>query len=87
MTRPRERTDRDPERVPGAPPGYRPVFSRVGGAQLGSCDRCGVAVNVNDAQARKDHELFHQGLRAMWATARAKSPPGPNEQEVTPNGG
>jgi len=73
------RVDRDPERVPGAPPGYRPIDN-----MLGSCDRCGAAVSVDDPQAKKDHERFHQGLRAMWATAQAKSPPTRTEPDAPP---
>ena len=71
--------DRDPDRVPGAPPGYRPIT-----AGLGSCNRCGAAVNINDPVATNKHAEFHQSLRAMWATARSSSPPGPNEQEASP---
>ena len=63
------RVDRDPERIPGAPPGYRPIT-----AGLGSCNRCGAAININDPIATAKHAEFHQGLRIMWATAHSSSP-------------
>jgi hypothetical protein len=65
------RPNHDPDRVPGAPPGYLRTQS---GARLGSCDRCGVIVEVTNPTAKELHEKYHAALRAMWATARPGRP-------------